>query len=156
MVDMPTIRTLSTFVQAPTKVIAELDTGDVLLTRRGGESLLLSKAIKSDSQARTLAALTQLIAASLDDETTDRMVGHLSGPFAWLELLPDDRRREFVGAFLRLARACASVGTFERLTIFLEAWQATAAAYADPSVTVDGSDLTYLADVEAVPHPRSG
>ena len=46
--------------------------------------------------------------------------------------------------FLRTARACASVSRFDRLTIALAAWKATAEAYADPSVTIDGSDLDYL------------
>ena len=71
-----------------------------------------------------------------------------------MEFLPLEPRREFLKTFLRIARACASVNSFDRLGIFLESWQATAAAYADPSVTADGSDLTYLDEPEAVSDPR--
>lgn len=151
---MTTTRTLSQFVQKPTQVIADLEKGDVVLTRRGGEALRLSKADEADAETSALAALAQLIGASLDDDVADRLVGHLGDAFPWIEFLPLDRRREFLKSFLRLARACASVNAFDRLGIFLESWQATAAAYADPSVTSDGADLTYLDAPEPVMDPR--
>lgn len=152
---MTTTRTLSQFVQAPTQVIAELEKGDVVLTRRGGASLRVSKADKVDGEAKAVSALAQLIGASLDDSAADRMVGHLSDTFPWIEFLPEERRREFLKSFLRLARACAAVNSFDRLGILLESWQATAAAYADPSVTADGADLTYLDEPEPIADPHS-
>jgi hypothetical protein len=147
--------TLSSFVQAPTKVIDALDDGDVLLTRRSGESLRLSKAVDADRELSSMQKLAQLIAASLDDEVTARIAGHMAEPFPWIELLPPESRNRFVGEFLRLARACAAVGRFERLAVALEAWEATAEAYADPDVRVDGSDLEYLAEPEPVSFPLS-
>lgn len=151
---MTTTRTLSQFVQKPTQVIADLEKGDVVLTRRGGGALRLSKADEADAETNALSALAQLISASLDDDVADRLVGHLGDAFPWIEFLPAERRREFLTSFLRLARACASVHAFDRLGIFLESWQATAAAYADPSVTSDGADLTYLDAPEPVTDPR--
>jgi|tagenome__1003787_1003787.scaffolds.fasta_scaffold20904102_3 hypothetical protein len=151
---MTTTRTLSQFVQTPTQVIADLDRGDVVLTRRGAASLRLSRADKVDSEAKAVSAIAQLIGASLDDQVADHMVDHLGEAFPWIEFLPPMQRRDFLKAFLRLARACASVNSFDRLGIFLESWQATAAAYADPSVTADGSDLTYLDEPEFVSDPR--
>lgn len=151
---MTTTRTLSQFVQTPTQVIADLEQGDVVLTRRGGASLRLSKADKVDGEAKAVSALAQLIGASLDDAAADRMVDHLGEALPWIEFLPHERRREFLKSFLRLARACASVKSFDRLGIFLESWQATAAAYADPSVTPDGADLTYLKEPQPVSDPR--
>jgi hypothetical protein len=152
---MTTTRTLSQFVQTPTQVIADLDKGDVVLTRRGAASLRLSRADKVDGEAKAVSALAQLIGASLDDQTADRMADHMGEAFPWLEFLPPEQRREFLKSFLRLARACASVNSFDRLGVFLESWQATAAAYADPSVTADGSDLTYLDEPEPVAAPRT-
>ena len=151
---MTTTRTLSQFVQTPTQVIADLDNGDVVLTRRGAASLRLSRADKADGEAKAVAALAQLIGASLDDNVTDRLVEHLGDTFPWIEFLPPEDQHTFLKSFLRLARACASVNSFDRLGILLEAWQATAAAYADPSVTADGSDLTYLDELEPVIDPR--
>lgn len=151
---MTTTRTLSQFVQTPTQVIADLEQGDVVLTRRGAASLRLSRADKADGEAKAVSTLALLIGASLEDDVADRMVGHLGDALPWIEFLPEERRRDFLKSFLRLARACASVNSFDRLGIFLESWQATAAAYADPSVTADGSDLTYLDEPESVPNPR--
>lgn len=151
---MTTTRTLSQFVQTPTQVIADLDKGDVVLTRRGAASLRLSKADKVDDETKAVSALAQLIGASLNAQVADRMVGHLGDTFPWIEFLPLQQRREFLTSFLRLARACASVNSFERLGIFLESWRATAAAYADPAITGDGSDLTYLDEPESVTDPR--
>jgi hypothetical protein len=91
----------------------------------------------------------------LDDEACDRLIDNLAGPFPWIDFLPSDAKRAFVQEFLRTARACASVGRFDRLTIALAAWKATAEAYADPSVTVDGSDLDYLDERPVVRDPRS-
>lgn len=145
---MTTTRTLSQFVQTPTQVIADLDKGldkgDVVLTRRGAESLRLSRADKAEGEAKAVLALAQLIAASLDEPVADRITDHLDEALPWIEFLPEEERRSFVKSFLRLARACASVNSFDRLGIFMESWQATAAAYADPRVTADVSDLTYL------------
>jgi len=151
---MTTTRTLSQFVQTPTQVIADLNNGDVVLTRRGGESLRLSKADKVDGEAKAVSALAQMIAASLDESFADRMVEHLGETFPWIEFLPAVERRNFVKSFLRIARACASVNSFDRLGSFIESWQATATAYADPTVTPDGSDLTHLDEAELVVDPR--
>lgn len=151
-----TTATFSTFLRSPNSVIERLDEGgDVLLTRRDGEPLRLSKARDAEQEATTLQALAQLIAASLDDEACDRLVGRLSEPFPWIALLPPERRREFVGDFLRTARACASVGRFDRLTIALNAWKATAEAYADPHMSPGGADLDYLPAEEPVDDPRT-
>ncbi|MGX7728480.1 hypothetical protein ACWPOB_04310 [Rhodococcus sp. 2H158] len=46
-----------------------------------------------------------------------------------------------------------AVARFYRLAILFEAWKATAEAYADPSLTVDGSDLEYLDAAEVVARP---
>jgi len=137
-------------------VIEMLDKGgDVVLLRRDGEPLRLSKARHAEQEVDTLQALAQLIAASLDDEVCDRLAARLGEPFPWIGLLPPQRQREFVAEFLGTARACASVGRFDRLTIMLQAWKATAEAYADPHLTPDGADLDYLAAEEPADDPRA-
>ncbi|WP_231849883.1 hypothetical protein [Saccharopolyspora erythraea] len=151
---MSTTVSFSKLLREPNEVVKQLDHGDVLLSRRDGESLRLSKAGDAEREVDTLQALAQLIAASLDEDACDRIVTRLTEPFPWVTFLPADRRREFVSEFLRVARACASIGRFERLTITLNSWRATAEAYADPSVTPDGSDLDYLPTAEVADDPR--
>lgn len=156
MGSMTTTMTLSAFVQAPTKGIDALEDGDVLLTRRAGESLRLSKAVDAEQELSVIQQLTQLIAASLDEETAARIAEHMAEPLPWIAFLPEASRRTFVGEYLRLARASAAVARFDRLSILLASWEATAQAYADPNVRVDGADLEYLDEPEAAPSPFDG
>lgn len=85
----------------------------------------------------------------------ERLASRLADPFPWIALLPPKYCKEFVDEFLGIARACASVGRFDRLTITLNAWQATAEAYANPQLTPDGSDLEPLSRPTAVADPRT-
>lgn len=151
---MSTTVTLSALLRTPHEVFDKLNDGDVLVTRRDGDDLRLSKAERSEAEAATVQALAQLIAASLDDQTCDQLADRLAGPFPWIAFLPPQHRRQFVGEFLRLTRASASIGRFERLAIALEAWKATAEAYADPGLTPDGSDLDELEVVSVADDPR--
>ena len=147
----------SDLLRTPNDVIAKLEAGgDVMLTRRNDKSLRLSFAGPAAAEADTLSALAQLIGASLDEQACDRLVVKLIEPFPWIDFLPAAARREFVGDFLRTARACAAISRFDRLTITLAAWRATAEAYADPNVTPQGSDLNYLPvhDPIAMTDPR--
>lgn len=148
--------TFSALLRTPKEVVARLDEGDVLLTRRDAEPLRLSKAHVAEQEGQALDALAHLIAASLDEGVVERIVEHLTEPFPWLVFLPDRVRADFVGEFLTTARACASTGHhFERLMIVLNAWKATAEAYATPHLTATGDDLDYLDEAEIVPNPRN-
>lgn len=152
---MSTTATLSAFLRDPNGVIAAMEeSGDVVLTRRAAPSLRLSDVAATEAETTALAALTQLLAVSIDDEMLERIVSHLSVAFPWVNLLPEKDRPEFVAEFLDLSRACLSVGRFDRLTIALEAWKSTAEAYADPTITTDGSDLHYFEQPREVPDPR--
>jgi len=153
MVSMTTTMTLSAFVQAPTKGIDALEDGDVVLTRRAGASLRLSKAVDAEQELSVIQQLTQLIAASLDDDTAARIAEHLAEPLPWIAFLPEPSRVKFVGEYLRLARASVAVGRFDRLSTTLASWEATAQAYADPNLRPDGADLDYLDEPETVPSP---
>jgi hypothetical protein len=125
----------SRLIQRPTSVIAELEHGDVLLERRGEEPLRLSRARSSDRELAAVQLLAQLVAATLTDDTfTDRLAAGLEAPLPWIALLPLEERREFVGEFLRVARACAAVGRFGKLDVTLNAWRDTAQIYADPQL----------------------
>ena len=84
----------------------------------------------------------------------NRLVDRLVDPFPWITFLPKAARAEFVRDFLTTARACAAIGRFDRLTVTLNSWQATAEAYATPHLSPTGDDLDYLDVPESVPDPR--
>lgn len=128
--------------------------GDVTLVRRSATPVRLSDAAEADATQQTLGALTQLLALAMDDDVLERVVGRLTIIFPWMELLPEPERAEFVADFLAQARGGLSIGRLSGLTETLEAWRDTAAAYADPRIRVDGSDLDYLDEAVPVSDPR--
>lgn len=143
-----TTATFSEFLRHPNEVTSLLDDGPVLLTRRDAEPLILSRARTAERSADALSVLSALITSSLNTVSLSQLV--LVAP--WLEFLPAHVREEFMDDFVRTARACSSIGNFDRLGGALEAWKGTAEAYAaglDPS----GDDLDYI-DGDAVPDPR--
>lgn len=152
---MTSTATLSTLLRHPNDVIERLDEGDVVLTRRDGEALRLSKDHDATRDHEMVSAFAHLIAATvLDESTSDRLAEHLSTPFPWIEFLPTDARRDFVGDFLRTSRACASVERFDRLAVVVGNWRETATAY---SLGLDKrlTDLDYLASGATAEDPRA-
>ncbi|WP_433681397.1 hypothetical protein [Nocardia sp. CA-119907] len=154
---MSVTATWSEFLRDPNRVIEAMEEhGDVVLVRRSAPPVRLSDAAAAAAEEATLGALTQLLAIALDDETLERLVGRLTIAFPWIELLPASERPEFVADFLNNARGGLAVGRLDRLTTTLAAWRDTAAAYADPRIRVDGSDLQYLEVPVSVPPPEGG
>lgn len=150
----PATATFSEFLRAPKEVLGVLeDAGEVVLTRRNAPSLRLTEESASRTELNTLGVVGQLFAASLDEAALDRIATRLSVVLPWVGLLPKSLHAEFVAEFQDTARACIAVARFDRLAILLEAWKATAEAYADPSLTADGSDLEYLDIAEVVARP---
>lgn len=151
---MSTTATLSELLRNPSEVIDRLDEGDVVLTRRGAESLRLSREQSSSREHEMVSALAGLIAASVsDDAVAERMSHSLSEPFPWIEFLDQEARVQFVGDFLRTARACAAVGRFERLGVEVANWRETAIGY---SLGLGDriADLDYYDEPVAVEDPR--
>lgn len=153
----PRTATFSQLLREPNSVLGALaEAGEVVITRRNAPSLRLTEESSGRAHLGTLGIVGQLFAASLDEVGLKKVAARLSVPLPWIALLPDRVHAEFVADFQDTARACIAVGNFDRLGILLEAWKATAEAYADPTVTPDGTDLDYLPPSEAdpVPDPR--
>ncbi|WP_161962388.1 hypothetical protein [Nocardioides speluncae] len=136
-------------------MIDRLDEGDVVLTRRGGEALRLSKERSASQEHEMVGALAQLIGAIVMDEAVaGRLAETLQEPFPWIEFLDGPARTQFVGDFLRTARACASVGRFERLGIEVANWRETAVAYS-LGLHDRRDQLDYLPEGAEVEDPRA-
>ena len=99
-------------------------------------------------------ALAQLVAATLDDDrAAERLAETLQEPFPWTEFLDGPAHAQFVGDFLRTARACASVGRFDRLGIEVTNWRETAVAYS-LGLQDRPNELEYLAEDLQIEGPR--
>jgi hypothetical protein len=122
--------TFSTLLREPNKVIASLEEGDVVLTRRDGEPLRISKERDAEREHEMTRAFAQMLGALvLDDDQSDRLLDRLRIPFGWLDFLSADEQRNFAEEFFRTARASAAAGNFERLAIEIANWHETAVAY---------------------------
>jgi hypothetical protein len=122
--------TLSDLLRNPRDVIARLEQGDVTLTRRDGEALMLTKAARNSENQDALDHLSRLIAASLDDVVCARIAEHLKDEHSWLALLPEQQQFRFVGDYFRILRASLSAGGYTQLATFLASWRGTAEVYA--------------------------
>ncbi|WP_194816382.1 hypothetical protein [Nocardia sp. XZ_19_385] len=144
---MTVTATWTEFLRDPNGVMEKMEEeGEVILLRRSAPSVRLSDAAADESYDAILAVLAQLITLALDDGLMERLVGRLSISFPWVTLLPVEDRETFVHEFLAEARAGIAVGRMGAASRMLEAWKETAAAYADPRICVDGSDLEYFED----------
>lgn len=98
-------------------------------------------------------ALAQLVVATLDGHTVERLAETLQEPYPWMEFLDGPARAQFVGDFLRTARACASVGRFDTLGVEVANWRETAVAYS-LGLQDRPSELEHLAEHLQVEDPR--
>jgi hypothetical protein len=116
-------------------VLAEVEHRDVVLRRRDGEDLFLGLRSREESVRDALGVLARLLlAASVDPETRQRVVGALSASLPWTTFLPEDERSEFFEALTSTAAACVEVDTFEPLAHLIEGWRATAQIHASPEL----------------------
>lgn len=148
--------TFSTLLRSPNEVIDRLDGGDVVLTRREGESLRLSKDSNRSEEYAMVAALSQILASIVTTEKSAPQIAHVlqRGPFPWLEFLTPGARSQFVGEFLRMAHACASIERFDQLAVLVGNWRETAIAYSlGLDQTLNSTD--YLPAPQAAPDPHS-
>jgi hypothetical protein len=150
---MPTA-TFSKFLRDPKAVIAYLDEGDVILTRRDGEPLRISKDREVARDEEMTRAFAQMLGALvLDDDQAERLLDRLRIPFGWLDLLSESERREFASEFFQTARACAAAGHFDRLAIEVANWHETATAYSQ-GLRNRSSELEYLDSNVTAEDPR--
>ncbi|MFT4217402.1 MAG: hypothetical protein QM619_09505 [Micropruina sp.] len=111
----------------PAEVFAAAEEGPIVVTRRDGESLVLTTQERAVQQQELLGVAAQLIAASLEDgPIADRFVRY----FPWIGLLNEVDRDECAAEIVAVARGSFSVGQPQRLLTVIAAWRDTAEAVA--------------------------
>jgi PHD/YefM family antitoxin component YafN of YafNO toxin-antitoxin module len=132
-------------------VFKAVDQGPVTITRRDGETLILTKESDLAHQREGFELAAHLVAASLAPGDVP-FVDRLRGPFPWVEFFKPSDRETFAQEIVDVARACAAVSSFERLLLTLIAWRSTAQAIAD-GYTHD-ENLEWLGVPEPVADPH--
>ncbi len=128
-----TERPFSDLLRHPRDVAEDVDEGDVVLRRRDGPDLWLSRADREVDRAAAFTALARAF-RNMAVHTPDALANALSDAFPWMELLPPADRRLFLDEFSRVVTAAAVLDTMTPLTQLLREWRATAEVHADPEL----------------------
>lgn len=125
--------TWSTFLREPTSVEPLLKTGDVLLRRREGETLRLSRESSDSAQRDALMTAVRLLTLGAASARGQFRLDEakVAQRLPWTRFLSDSDRAAFVDEFLRTLEACADLGEFAALGRLVEDWKATASLHAE-------------------------
>lgn len=109
-------------------VFSAAEEAPVEVSRRDGESLILTTKREAAAHERILEIAAQLIAVSLDDNGT--LEDRLARPFPWIKLLSVQDQRTCARDIIDTARGAFVVNQPGRILTEIKAWQDTAEAVA--------------------------
>ena len=143
--------TFSDLLRSPNDVVAATANGDVLLTRRDGDDLVLSSAEAERRNRGGLEFAASVVSAAVAD-WPGSFAHRLHQPFPWMTFLSEREQEEFAAELVDVARACASVGRFEQLALNIYQWKSTASAYAD-GLGRDSGAIDWIVNPEVAERP---
>ncbi len=125
--------TWSSFLREPTSVERWLERGDVLLRRRAGEMLRLSRASRGTSHREALVAAVRLLTmdAGKAKDRPQSDAEKIATRLPWTRFLPAADRVAFSREVLDALEACADLGEFSALGRVVDDWKATASLHAE-------------------------
>jgi len=126
-------RPFSDLLRHPGDVTNDVDKADVLLRRRDQPDLRLTRADREEQRTTAFAAVGRTL-RNLALRSPKALEEGLSDAFAWLELLPQKDRRDFVEEFSRVVAAAAEIDDYTPLNQLVREWRSTAEVYADPKL----------------------
>jgi hypothetical protein len=105
------------------------------LDRRDGDDLILASAAGAEAEDRVLSMTSQIFFSLIkNDPGAQALLLSLPDVFPWIQFLPREDVRAFLGEFVETLRAAASVGNLAALEPVVAAWQATAEIHSGPEV----------------------
>jgi hypothetical protein len=123
--------TWSSFLREPSSVERWLERGDVVLRRREGEALRLSRETNDSSERIALVTAARLLGAGLSKTKATVKAEAVTAGLPWTRFLPAGDRESFLSEFLDTLEACADLGDFRALGRLVFEWKATAALHAE-------------------------
>jgi hypothetical protein len=125
--------TWSAFLREPTSVERWLERGDVLLRRREGETLRLSRESHDSMQREALQVAVRLLTGEAKAAKGKRSSGvvNIAERLPWTRFLPAPDRATFAAEFFEMLEACADLGDLTALGRLVEDWKATALLHAE-------------------------
>ena len=120
--------TFTDLLRKPKEVLAHIDEGQVRITRRDGDDLVVLRGYDLDVLEKGVALSSRLIRA-IGRNKGDVAVA-LTDLFAWTGEFTPGELRAYAAEIEQLVYAASELGTFERLLRAQQEWKETAVAYA--------------------------
>ncbi|MHB1173158.1 MAG: hypothetical protein ACYCZY_11845 [Lacisediminihabitans sp.] len=120
--------TFSELLRSPKEVLSQIDQGEVRITRRDAEDLIVPRASDLEHQQEGIALASQIMRAFL--RVGDRTQA-LTELFAWTSEFSKAGLAGYVAEIDRLVWSGAELGQHEALLFARAEWRETAALYAE-------------------------
>lgn len=120
--------TFTDLLRKPKEVLAHIDEGQVRITRRDGDDLVILRGHDLDVLENGVALSSRLIRAI--GRNGGDVEAALKDLFAWAGEFTPGELAAYAAEIEHLAHAASELGTFERLLRAQREWQETALAYA--------------------------
>lgn len=120
--------TFTDLLRKPKEVLANIDEGQVRITRRDGDDLVILRGHDLDTLEKGVALSSQLIRA-IGRKNSD-VAAALSELFAWTTEFTPAELTAYAAEIEHLVYAASELGTFDRLLRAQRSWQESALAYA--------------------------
>jgi hypothetical protein len=118
----------------PKSVAALADKGDVLVRRRDGAPLLLTRQDRASSAAQGAMKAARALRNLLAHISAGTLAEALLDEFPWTDYLPEQDREQFAADFVRAFQASAELGEWSTLAELVDDWRNTALIHTDPEL----------------------
>ena len=119
--------TFTDLLRKPKEVLAHIDEGQVRITRRDGDDLVILRGHDLDVLEKGVALSSRLIRAI--GRNKGDVAAALTDLFAWTGEFTPGELRAYAAEIEQLVYAASELGTFERLLRAQQEWKETAVAY---------------------------
>lgn len=126
-------RNFSELLRQSGDVLADVEAHDVLLRRRDGADLVLTRADREGKQ-RALLALSASVTSALARSHRDLVADSVVSAMPWAAALPAGDRADFAEEFVATLAAASDLGAFEQLSITVQQWRNTAFVHANAAM----------------------
>lgn len=128
-------QTLTRFLRDPNSVTAQLDTADVVLTRRDGDALFLQPAQRAQETHSAVMLVVRLIRDVTDDRLGAELVTKaILRQAPWVVWLTKTDQDAMITELTAVLQAAADLDRLDLFTHELDAWRMTAEVHADPEL----------------------
>ncbi|MEA9984899.1 MULTISPECIES: hypothetical protein [Subtercola] len=120
--------TFTDLLRKPREVLAHIDEGQVRITRRDGDDLVILRGHDLDVLQNGTALSSRLIRAI--GRNQNNVVAALTDLFAWTAEFSPDELALYAAEIEQLVYSSSELGSYDRLLQAQQEWQETALAYA--------------------------